>query len=1016
MITFNLIGKGFLHMEDNPSFKTENQQFRFADISIGRTVEFSIPATKSNRRLLGFSDEPGEVGEDMRVRLTAQMVYDGGVIPGTFAVTGYSSDEFSCVFYMGGAAWIDDLQDKKLKDCVCSFSPVTWIAGGNLVDADQADPTQGVQVIKYDSPLPAWRLPSVNVKTYIDDILVNLGIQHDLTQLSTDYWMTACSIKGGASDSVTFTQTDWNNASETETNPGTLFSVVDIMLQWSKNTIFMTAFDGGSWPSKAFKARYNCAMTFAPTFPNGVYLIKWNKDPKRCEVLGGVDTTGKGNNLKGKTVDLAGGDIIFFANKPYYRTSNYEYYGWREYKNNFSVTVDVEQNYELSGGATPWKIQLNAPDMTVFEFLQSVAIATGLELFVDATDGITLKAGSYGQAGDFKSLADVISVEEVNRNVDAWGDGTRKTVVKFDSEDYVFGNLEAVYDIDNEHNDDIKEVSTKFSEGAIGDHGVLIDDGAYDNGYQLKATKWTLTRVDLNATYPDYLQRVDVPTFNGYDDIAMQSTCIKVKVAASESEFFGITASTTFLWRGMAYVWTDADWADGIMSLTLQKVSQPSLQIANPTPYLTLTAGIGGAAIRLDKKGTDSGTLNASLEYSTDGGVTWQVYGWTGNTGDTITLGEGDSVRWRGNNATFSTSFDSHFQFIIANEVTVSGDVTSLLSNNCGDVALSAYCFAFLFNATPIKNSPNMPSTTLADYCYYGTFYGCNKMETASELPATTLARSCYHYLFNGCSMLASAPVLSAETLAASCYSYIFSGCTLIDEVEMHATDISATNCLTNWLNSVAAVGVLRCDPSLTLASGASGIPTGWKRQTIEGYQLVEYLESSGTQYIDTHVIGDQDTEIVAEWMANSISVQYLYGAVSSGNTASVTAYISSSGNWRFGNQAKLIASTANVWHKTIHNITGIDYDGTLYAYGNTTPSFATPYSIILYCNHSTTGTIGTVFFRGKIKAFVISSNGVKVIDYYPVVVGGVGYMYDNEAHELHGNDGTGDFIVGPDV
>ena len=47
MIRFNIIGTGFLDFTDEGgiSFKTENQFFRFSDISLGRSVEFSVPAT-----------------------------------------------------------------------------------------------------------------------------------------------------------------------------------------------------------------------------------------------------------------------------------------------------------------------------------------------------------------------------------------------------------------------------------------------------------------------------------------------------------------------------------------------------------------------------------------------------------------------------------------------------------------------------------------------------------------------------------------------------------------------------------------------------------------------------------------------------------------------------------------------------------------------------------------------------------------------------------------------------------
>ena len=45
-----------------------------------------------------------------------------------------------------------------------------------------------------------------------------------------------------------------------------------------------------------------------------------------------------------------------------------------------------------------------------------------------------------------------------------------------------------------------------------------------------------------------------------------------------------------------------------------------------------------------------------------------------------------------------------------------------------------------------------------------------------------------------------------------------------------------------------------------------------------------------------------------------------------------------------------------------------------------------------------------------------LSRNGVLLRDFIPVRVGQVGYMYDRVSGELFGNDGTGDFILGPDV
>ena len=118
MIRFNIIGTGFLDIEDTGgiAFKTENQHFRFADISLGRSVEFSVPATDRNRMLLGFGEDPAEAGDMLRVVHGAQMVYDGGAKMGSLSVTAYEGNAFKCVFSIGNAEWLDRLQDLKLSD------------------------------------------------------------------------------------------------------------------------------------------------------------------------------------------------------------------------------------------------------------------------------------------------------------------------------------------------------------------------------------------------------------------------------------------------------------------------------------------------------------------------------------------------------------------------------------------------------------------------------------------------------------------------------------------------------------------------------------------------------------------------------------------------------------------------------------------------------------------------------------------------------------------------------------
>ena len=180
-----------------------------------------------------------------------------------------------------------------------------------------------------------------------------------------------------------------------------------------------------------------------------------------------------------------------------------------------------------------------------------------------------------------------------------------------------------------------------------------------------------------------------------------------------------------------------------------------------------------------------------SLEYSTDNGNTWNTY----TVGNTITLGNvGDTVKFRGNNASFSTSISYYHYFQMTGKISASGDVTSLLSySGLNDLINRNFCFYRLFyNCTSLTTAPELPATTLAEHCYDSMFYGCTSLTSAPELPATTLAVSCYSNMLQGCTALTIAPELPATTLAQYCYQNMFSGCTsLTSTPELPATTLA---------------------------------------------------------------------------------------------------------------------------------------------------------------------------------------------------------------------------------
>lgn len=68
------------------------------------------------------------------------------------------------------------------------------------------------------------------------------------------------------------------------------------------------------------------------------------------------------------------------------------------------------------------------------------------------------------------------------------------------------------------------------------------------------------------------------------------------------------------------------------------------------------------------------------------------------------------------------------------------------------------------------------------------------------------------------------------------------------------------------------------------------------------GYRRADFIQFSGSQWIDTGIIGNQDTQVNASFTWENSTQRHLFGCASSDNTKSVTSYMN--GSWRFGNKS----------------------------------------------------------------------------------------------------------------
>ena len=198
-----------------------------------------------------------------------------------------------------------------------------------------------------------------------------------------------------------------------------------------------------------------------------------------------------------------------------------------------------------------------------------------------------------------------------------------------------------------------------------------------------------------------------------------------------------------------------------------------------------------------------TGTVESiTLEYSTNGGKSWDNFDPDGNT--TITLPNiGDRACFRagaGGNIRISTAVASYRTFVFTGMVAVGGNIMSLLSRTVitefpSRAVAARYTFNALFRGQTALVSASallLPASILVFYCYYQLFYNCSNLTSIPELPALTLANNCYESLFFGCSSLTSPPVLSSTSLAYGCYARMFYNCTsLTTAPELPATALT---------------------------------------------------------------------------------------------------------------------------------------------------------------------------------------------------------------------------------
>ena len=182
-----------------------------------------------------------------------------------------------------------------------------------------------------------------------------------------------------------------------------------------------------------------------------------------------------------------------------------------------------------------------------------------------------------------------------------------------------------------------------------------------------------------------------------------------------------------------------------------------------------------------------------------------------------------------------------------------------------------------------------------------------------------------------------------------------------------------------------------------------------------QGYQEVEYIESSGTQYIDTGISPSENLITQVDFIpdVSAMTEHAMFGSTWSANGYFMMFYHNSL-RWHSGGKSVDVSNFKTASKNTIicaH--TGLTVNGTLHSI-SPTGSDSTNTIYLFATQGAMTGNKGIY----KLVYCAMSLNGVLVREFIPCYrkADSVAGLYDLANNVFYANAGNGTFAVGPNV
>lgn len=183
--------------------------------------------------------------------------------------------------------------------------------------------------------------------------------------------------------------------------------------------------------------------------------------------------------------------------------------------------------------------------------------------------------------------------------------------------------------------------------------------------------------------------------------------------------------------------------------------------------------------------------------------------------------------------------------------------------------------------------------------------------------------------------------------------------------------------------DSDGAIGMIDLVSGQFFANEGSGedFIKGGELRMGEGYEAIPYVTFKKDRLYDMGIVNNTYTIEVMFARSEKSTTPYLYGCVTSPHTATVSAYLSSGGAWRFGSSYKGLSTNNTFINRVIIANGTTNFNFTAGTFAKST--FTTPDTVVLGGYRAASGSL-TKNYQGKVFYIRITEEDTPIIDYYP--------------------------------